>query len=56
MMEWSEEECLNDMVTSENAATVSDVEELLLLMKHAMMQAFSSSAFMPWTRCATRLY
>lgn len=37
MMCWSEKECPNEMVTPEKAGMVSNVEELQLLMKHAMM-------------------
>jgi hypothetical protein len=47
MMQWSENECPSSKIEPEN---VKDVEQLQILTKHAMMRAFSSSAFTLWTR------
>jgi hypothetical protein len=50
MMQWSENECPSSKIEPENGSLVKDVEQLQILTKHAMMRAFSSSAFTLWTR------
>jgi len=50
MMQWSENECSSSKIEPKNGPLVRDAKELQILTKHAMMRAFSSSAFTLWTR------
>lgn len=51
IMQWSEAQCPSEKLESD--ATISDAEELSLIVKHALMRAFMSTGYTLWTRSVT---
>jgi hypothetical protein len=49
MMDWSESQCSAEDLKK---AKPSDLNALLLLLKHGMVRGFLSSGYSLWTRCA----